>query len=327
MSKPFFLSAALVLALLSASGAQAQKPPLGQVNLGQNRDVLLNKGKAVQGRFRVTLTGFTCNRETWDDALERDGRRDEVFFLSRTVGLVQNGSQWRAASQSAPLRSVVYGDPTNKPGRISAGSSRPGVFGGEPGGIMTGDSYPSVPYQRQGEPTPTKLPILLWQGELSTEPTAPKMVIMPTIWEWDGPDDLLTTLLGRPLMNAPFLSLPDKVLGALAQGFGSGKVAGGAELSTLETIIQPMNAEWALGREVRVNKSFLGDAKDRPIGMVSTGESSYNYQPFGIILTYSSADWISKTDFGNGRGMITVRYKDDEALKGDYTLFIQVERQ
>jgi hypothetical protein len=30
--------------------------------------------------------------------------------------------------------------------------------------------------------------------------------------------------------------------------------------------------------------------------------------------------------FGKGRGVIAIRYQDDERLKGDYTLYYQVDR-
>lgn len=318
---------ALAFALLCAGSVSAQKPLPAQSNLGQSaKEALLNKGSASQGRFRAILTGFTCNRESADDILERDGRRDEIFFLSRTVGLVQSGGQWRTVSQSTPLRSLVYGDPTGRTGRVQVGSGMPGLLGGEPGGIMTGNSFPTVPYQRRGEPTPTKLPLLLWQGELSMVLGAPKLILMPTVWEWDGPDDLLT-MLGRPFISAPILSFPDRLLGALTQNFTGGAAAGGSEVELLSRIVQPVNAEWALGREIRVGKSFLGDAKDRPIGMKDASNAEYSFRPFGVVLTYDTADWMSKTDFGNGRGIITVRYVDAEALKGDYTLFVQIERQ
>jgi len=33
-----------------------------------------------QAKFRVTLNGFAVNQETWDHALEVDGKRDEVYI-------------------------------------------------------------------------------------------------------------------------------------------------------------------------------------------------------------------------------------------------------
>jgi hypothetical protein len=30
--------------------------------------------------FAITLTGFQVHAESWDDALQRDGKRDEVFY-------------------------------------------------------------------------------------------------------------------------------------------------------------------------------------------------------------------------------------------------------
>jgi hypothetical protein len=34
----------------------------------------------IQGRYQVSLNGFRCNSSTWDDAPNRDGFADEVFF-------------------------------------------------------------------------------------------------------------------------------------------------------------------------------------------------------------------------------------------------------
>jgi hypothetical protein len=33
-------------------------------------------------RYQVTVNGFRCNTETWDDALNWDGEHDEVFISS-----------------------------------------------------------------------------------------------------------------------------------------------------------------------------------------------------------------------------------------------------
>ena len=34
----------------------------------------------IQGLCRASLNGFRCNDATWEDALNRDGFRDEVSF-------------------------------------------------------------------------------------------------------------------------------------------------------------------------------------------------------------------------------------------------------
>ena len=46
------------------------------------KSALLNK----TGRYyRLTAKGFICNRETADDMLERDGKRDEIYLTSSSV--------------------------------------------------------------------------------------------------------------------------------------------------------------------------------------------------------------------------------------------------
>ena len=42
--------------------------------------------------------------------------------------------------------------------------------------------------------------------------------------------------------------------------------------------------------------------------------------------TYDSAEFMSRTDFGSGVGIVPVRYVDPKSFAGDYTLYLQVER-
>jgi hypothetical protein len=69
----------------------------------------------------------------------------------------------------------------------------------------------------------------------------------------------------------------------------------------------------------------LGEASNRPIGMMRSGDR-YDFDPQVLILTYQMADMIARTDFGKGNGVVEMRYKDDGDLEGDYTLYIKVVR-
>jgi hypothetical protein len=69
---------------------------------------------------------------------------------------------------------------------------------------------------------------------------------------------------------------------------------------------------------------MYGDAKDRPVGMTEVKEG-YEYKPLGMLLNYESAIALSQSDFGYGKGIIPIRYKDAPDMKGDYTVYIQVE--
>ncbi len=43
------------------------------------------------GRYRVAINGFSVTAETWDDAFEWDGKRDEVFLSTSVIVKNQSG--------------------------------------------------------------------------------------------------------------------------------------------------------------------------------------------------------------------------------------------
>jgi hypothetical protein len=114
-------------------------------------------------RFRVTINGFKVLHQTLDDALERDGRGDEVFFLSR----------WRLTDGARTIRSSAW--------------LRSRVMSG----LLTNDMFPNNPSVLSGPPAPDRAPMLLFDGELTSSQV---LVVAPTIWEQDGRDDLLTSI-------------------------------------------------------------------------------------------------------------------------------------
>ena len=151
------------------------------------------------GRFRVTLTGFTVNQQSSDNILESDGKGDEVYFIidsARYDGYTDRGGRPSVfaplsldttlrpngnLTERQSLQSVILGDVNfqNNPPRIRAGSAS------QVGGLRTGDRYPTnEPWNVSGALRTDRLPMLLWEGELTTERDL--VVLIPTIWEWDG---------------------------------------------------------------------------------------------------------------------------------------------
>lgn len=55
-------------------------PPLSAQIRPDDARNLKNLNKPIT-YFRVVAKGFTCNRETADDILERDGKRDEIYLM------------------------------------------------------------------------------------------------------------------------------------------------------------------------------------------------------------------------------------------------------
>lgn len=312
------LTAALALtALLAPSVTLAQKDtkdpkaPAQPIILAP----ILVQPAPTASTFRVTLLGFRADRQTWDHAFESDGGGDEVFVLaeSRVVDAAN-----RTVSGPSSARSVVVGDTNNYPNRLRGGSAR-APFGGN-GGFASGDRFPTTtPWIRGGEPQPDRFPMLLFQGDLADGQAA---MIVPTIWEWDGEPSFLATL-GR-ILFAPLLPLSD-VAGLVVNAPSPTEVPAAIARTVVRTASSLGLRQGAPGVNVTVGKSLLGDAKDRPVGMQDAGVN-YVFDPQVLVFNRAAAQQLARTDFGFGRGVIAVRYQDTEALKGDYTLFVQVEQ-
>jgi hypothetical protein len=83
----------------------------------------------------------------------------------------------------------------------------------------------------------------------------------------------------------------------------------------------------APGTEVFVNRNVFGDPKDRPVGMLLNDVTNqYLYYPVGLQLNYETASSIAETDMGYGKGVFGMQFRDHQDLKGDYTIYIQIEK-
>ena len=56
-----------------------------KTTINSSAKTVMTKGGADY--YRVVAKGFICNRETNDDMLERDGKRDEIYLASTSVWL------------------------------------------------------------------------------------------------------------------------------------------------------------------------------------------------------------------------------------------------
>lgn len=131
------------------------------------------------GRFQVILTGFSVERQTDDNVLESDGNGDEVFIVVE-VAQYDNAARLngrRPLTMRRTLTSIVMGDANNQEvPRIRAGTA------GTNGGLRSGDQFPTKePWKLVGPLSKTRLPMQVWEGELSQG----LVIIVPTIWEWD----------------------------------------------------------------------------------------------------------------------------------------------
>jgi subtilase family protein len=257
---------------------------------------------ATNGRFRITINGFTCNRPTADNILQIDGVDDEVF-LNAELRLYSPTRSFDIDT----VRSLVMGDTNNHPDRIRAGSGH-NLFGGN-GGFKDGDSFPSAtPWVSVTPPLFDRPPLLVWEGELARDQDA--LALITSIWESDENPRLLVNEWNQSVLNT-WAAIDTDMRQAIAR-------RSGPETSTDVNVTLRR-----LFDSVRVGMG--NDEKDRPIGMAHR-TTHWGYLPQLLVLTYDAADRTSRTDLGRGAGVIPLLFRDHEDLRGDYTVFLRIER-
>lgn len=253
-----------------------------------------------RGEFRVSINGFRVNAETWDDASQSDGKRDEVSCRTGiTVASPTSGSYFTQRV------SPVLGDTNQHNGRIRAGSAS------NKGGLRTGDTFPtSTPWARSALNGLDYPPCSVWQGSLTRGEDV--VLVTPTIWEWDPGTHFLqgwarwgADTVAKMKNRLPDLLAPGKpVIDALSLG-----------LDMVVTVFDPGGP--------------MGQAQSRPIGMVPDPGNAKNsiFNPYVLVLNYDNADRIAREEpSGLGRGVLSVQYEDSPDRRGDYALYVQVDR-
>lgn len=301
-----------------------------QIGKIKNAQVINTKGNSY---YRVTAKGFICNRETVDDMLERDGKRDEIYLTSASVLINADGVSMPETSMKN--RSRTFGDINGR--AVEERRAMAGSADGNLGGIKTGDQLPDVnPWKNNVAAKGDLLPFILWEGELSG---GKSVLITPSIMEWDGPADFLTafwheSFMGR-ILHAPvaFGSIPFKMF--TGTGINDPFNLGSYDDSTPgvfppPTVIQQFQNFYKVNYEefsssdkqkyLQAISVDSGRPNDRPIG-VSNGL----YNPLNIKLDASTFSRIANTDFGYGKGIIPLKFKDESGANGDYTVFYSFE--
>jgi hypothetical protein len=149
---------------------------------------------------------------------------------------------------------------------------------------------------------------LLWEGELISDQTT--LVVLPSLWEWDGDPRLLSAPWVQSLA-ASWASIGpavDRITLA-----GEGPDPGPALRDGLRRAFDPVFIRHG------------NDEADRPIGMDDRGSGRYGYLPTALVLTYDAAARIAGTDVGRGPGVVEVRFRENDDLRGDYTLLLRIE--
>lgn len=267
----------------------------------------------ASGTYEVAINGFTCIGETWDDALNRDGNHDEVYFVVNTK--VVSG-QSGATITSADTTSSVLGDVNNFPGRTRAGS---GVtwWGTPTGGLIGGDAYPSnTPWLQITDPTGRDVPpYTIWQGELH-EGDDKVTFLTPTIWELDiGGDALQGWADWQIRTDATFGKRAQEAYGKIWPTSVPVFEAVTLGIQTFATLVGMWDPS--------------GQPRSRPIGLQrdpATPDGTL-FNPLIIMLTYETAEYlVSANPTGRGQGIIGHRYVDDPMLRGDYQIWLQIKK-
>lgn len=294
----------------------------------------------ASGRYRFTINGIHVNRESWDTALQTDGKGDEIFVLVDLRQLSVGGSPVGPVTQIA---TAVYGDTNGFPARIKAGSRS------SQGGIRTGDNIPEglAPWFRYEAPQRNRLPLLVWEGTLTEGRDG--VLIVPAIWEQDSTDRFVAPFnrVGAAVSSAA--AVAGSTLKPLQDLWNSGVVdtaafnafvfgvMGPPGLSpafamAMNTFLKDVNRQAVDGMVAVVNwlgaeiVKIVGESRDRPIGMVEYG-GKYVFNPHVITLNYRTAEEaVRRVVPQRGAGIIELRFVDAQRLAGDYSLYVQVEK-
>ncbi|NJM78760.1 MAG: RICIN domain-containing protein [Flavobacterium sp.] len=212
------------------------------------------------------------------------------------------------------------------------------------GGIFTSDNVPvPEPWKNNAQATGDLLPFILWEGSLVAG--SDYVIINPSIMEYDGPDDFWTNFWHNSFVGA-ILQAPINIA---AIPIGAFVYSPAAPNQTVDNVfyydestpgvfpapsilqqfpnnffrmnVASMNATQLENFKTN-NKIITNRPADRPIGV----ERDDLYNPLQIKLDNTSANQISTIDFGYGKGIIPIKYKDRDDLKGDYTVFISIEK-
>lgn len=274
------------------------------------------------GHYRVSLNGFRCNNTTWDDALNRDGFGDEVFFQIEYRYADGNGNM---VEEPVRRETRTIGAPGN--GRYIFGSARD-IFGNLQFGIASGDEFPGPrPWERREPfPHPEDVPPLhLWEGDLVSDwegehtdywigrrVTHENIVFFtPTIWERDPGEDAMTGWLRWQVAA-------DAEFGLKAREIVSG----------VWPLAAPVFDAVSLGIQTAGTFSeVVGQAGTRPVGTQrdpATGELSFI--PKVLDLSQARAEEIISRNEGYGFGIRQFSYRDADLFRGDYVFWLQVER-
>jgi hypothetical protein len=255
---------------------------------------------SFSGRYRVTMIGFDVNTQTVDDPFG-DGLGDEVYLASDVSTYSLSTNTWGARGV---VRSLVFGDANNQPGRVIAGTLSP------KGGLKSGDAYPlsgggTLP---PSTPKPNTFPMLLWEGQLTND--VDLLLLAPSLWESDGSDANFADW-AKWVEKKPDPASMYQLKVELA--------------ATAITPVQDFDASYV--------GLISGPGVDHPIGITYMKPAiTTTYVQYYVALTRRKIEErlaSTSTIGGLGPGVLAVPVRDSETgvgFGGAYTIYLRIER-
>lgn len=255
---------------------------------------------AQPGRVKVFFNGFICDRETWDDAMQLDGKGDEVFLTFQISVADANGN----TKLTYEYKTQTYGDATGAfSNRISAGTCVD-LLGGAKGGIKAGDRYLTTD--------------LIGEFDIAASDL---VSITPIIWEWDPAQDVVNPLLSKLKTATTDISRETaKFLGS-ADGTFSPAVS---TIGDISKFIFPATLLLVPDFYSTI-QSVIGQQGTRPIGTTAQG----NFSPSVMVLSPQLMTNNARINMGHGAGVIPVKYFEtelgNEREHGNYLVLLRTE--
>lgn len=255
---------------------------------------------AQNGRVKIYFAGFVCDRETWDDAMQLDGKGDEIFlnFQFSLAGSAGN------IKQSFEYKTPTYGDAGGQfSNRVNTGSCVD-MFGNNRGGIKAGDRYIAndviAEFDMDGRDV---------------------LTVIPTIWEWDPAQDVVNPVLNKLKGMAGDINRETSKIFASPDGTTSPVIS---TIGDVSRFIFPLTNLFSADFYATV-QSVIGQQGTRPIGISGTG----NFVPNVVVLTPQAMNNFMNTNVGFGNGVFTVRYFEEELGNtrehGNYLILLRAE--
>ena len=283
--------------------------------------------KVLQTHYRLVAEAIRVSRETVDAPLSNDGKFDEIYVASVAEIFDRSGNVIsRGPAKVSHVHGDVYGSTPGQRTKAGTGSSTGGIHANDIVSPIFSAPGPSTP---GGSP-----PFVLWDGDLM--PGKVDLLLHPTIWELDEPDEALARDPREGLTSTGYLSAWVSFLntpGGRSRPLPTVHAAvTGPAIAVVDgaDVWMPNSQLWHLERHDR----------DRPMGLVTgtrppeAGRGITGVWRDKVVIVSSEK---IEAALASGTNRIEVRFWDHSELpnaapapvnylNGDYTLVIRIER-